>query len=451
MAELTESLSKVFDFGDLKRKSVSSSKYITSVRPQNGNSFVIGGSVIEFAMPTAVARSFAMLNGAYLKFKVTNNSAVEASADGSAGFASLINRCEWMSSGGILSSVSNWNTLYSTLMDLGADPATSGNVLNPLMGTAQSPAEVTASVNSAAAAFGGAALAAGASRTVVIPLVLNPFSASDRGVPLFSADNLRLRVTLESAAAALISAGAVTDANIQISECSMMFETVTLSEDSFALIDSLVLGNYSILSTDWRNVSNNVPASVSSATNIIGVSVSSAKRMLIVPRNTVDITDLAAASQANRTLMNLSQVQLNCSGKLLPQLPVAIEPAADGGRGAEALAYTLSSDDKLGDIKAGGLLSLGSTAGTTLYTLNTAAGKTNAGDGGGKFVLGLDLRTHPEGDDVFSGLNLLGANFLAQFRMDVATTVAATVLYCVQFHTLISLDSRGTNTFKVSV
>ena len=450
---MEESLSKSFDFADVARKSVASTKYITSVKPQNGNSFTLGGNVIEFALPTAVQRSFAMLNGAYLKFRVRNNSGVDFSADGSAGFASVVNRLEFVSAGGILSSIANWNSLYSALMDLGADPATSGNVLNPLFGTAQSPAEVTASVNSAAAAFSGAEIptAGGTTdRTVCVPLVLNPFSSCDRGIPLFSADNLRIRVTLESAAAALISAGAVADSQVVIDQVSLNFETVTLDQDSFALVDAATAGTYSILSTDWRVVSNNVAAGVTSATNIIGVSVSSAKRLLILPRNTVDITNLAAASQANRTMMNLSQVQLNASGKLLPQLPVTIEPATDRGRGAEALATTLMSDDKLGDIKAGGLLSLGSAAGTQLYTVTTAAAGTNATDSG-KFMLGIDLRTHPDGDDVFSGLNLLGANFLADFQMSAAVPVAATILYCVQFHSLISLDTRSTNTFRVSV
>ena len=446
---MEESMSKMFDYGDVARKSVASTKYVNSVKASNGNTFPLGGSVIEFSLPTAVQRTFALLNGAYLKFKVTNNSAVEASADGSAGFASCVQRCEWLSSGGLLSSVSNWNTLYSALMDMGAND--SGGTLNQMMGTAQSPSEVNASINSAAAAFGGVALAAGASRTVCVPMVMNPFSAASRAVPLFSADNLRLRVTLESAAAALISAGAVTDANVVVSEISLNFDAVTLSEDAFALVDSLVAGQYSILSTDWRCVSNNVAAGVSSATNIVGVSVSSAKRMLILPRNTVDVTDLAAASQANRTLMNISQVQANISGLLVPRQPITVEPVADTGRGSFALATTLASDGKLGDIRGGGQLGLAAAAGVQLYSVNTAAAQTNAA-GGGKFLLGIDLTTHANGgSDQFSGLNLLGSNFMVDYRMDVATTLAATILYCVQFHTLISLDTRGSNTFRVSV
>jgi hypothetical protein len=115
-----------------------------------------------------------------------------------------------------------------------------------------------------------------------------------------------------------------------------------------------------------------------------------------------------------------------------------------------ALAALLQSDDKLGDINARGLFGLGAAAGTELYVVNTAAAATDA-TAGGKFMAGVDLRSHPDGDDVFSGLNLLGANFLAQYTMNVATTLATTVLYCVSFHSLISCDTRGSNTWKVSV
>jgi hypothetical protein len=445
---MEESMSRQFDFGDVARKSVSSRKFVSSIKPQNGNSFTLGGQVIEIALPTAQARTFAHLNDAYLKFRVTNNNGATFNFDGTAGAACVINRCQIQSSGGVISDIANYNVLYSALMDLGADPATSGNVLSPLMGTNQGAAEVTATVNAADCAFQGVPIAAGASRTVVVPLVMNPFSSSERGVYLGTSDSVRFRFTLEEAVTALI--GAATNAEVAIDEVSLMCPMTTLSEEAYGMIEAMTGGVFSILSTDWRCVAGNVAAGVSSATNIIGVSVSSAKRILILPRNTADVTDADGASLANRTLMNISQLQLNASGRLIPEVPITIEPAADTGRGAMALAALLQSDDKLGDIKAGGLFGLGAAAGTELYVVNTAAAATDA-TAGGKFMAGVDLRSHPDGDDVFSGLNLLGANFLAQYTMNVATTLATTVLYCVSFHSLISCDTRGSNTWKVSV
>ncbi len=445
-------MSKQFDFGDVARKSVSSRKFVSSIKPQNGNSFTLGGQVIEISLPTAQARTFAHLNDAYLKFRITNNNAggLAAALDGSAGAACVLQRCSIQSSGGVLSDIANYNVLYSALMDMGADPATVGNVLNPLMGASQRPAEVTATVNADDAAFQGVSIAAGgASRTVVVPLVMNPFSSSERGVFCGTADNVRFRFTLEEAATALISAG-VANSEIVIDEVSLMCPMTTLSEEAFAMVEAVTQGVFSILSTDWRCVAGNVAAGVSSASNVIGVSVSSARSCLILPRNTADVTDGAAASLANRTLMNLSQIQLNISGLLTPQTPITIEPAADTGRGAMALAALLQTDDKLGDIKAGGLFGLGTVAGTQNYTVNTAAGQTNAA-GGGKFMAGIDLRSHPDGDDTFSGTNLLGANFMSNLTMAAGTTLATTILYCVSFHTLISVDTRGSNTWKVSV
>ena len=445
-------MSKQFDFGDVARKAVSSRKFVASIKPQNGNSFTLGGQVIEIALPTAQARTFAHLNEAYLKFRVTNNNAggLAAAFDGSAGASSLLNRVAIQSSGGTISDIANYNVLYAALMDMGADPATVGNVLNPLMGASQRAAEVTATVNADDAAFQGVSIAAGgAQRTVVVPLVLNPFSSSERGVYLGTSDNVRFRFTLEEAATALISAG-VANSEFVIDECSLMCPMTTLSEEAYGMIEAMTMGVFSILSTDYRCVAGNVAAGVSSASNVIGVSVSSAKRVLILPRNTADVTSGAAASLANRTLMNLSQIQLNISGFLTPQIPITIEPAADTGRGAMALATLLQTDDKLGDIKAGGLFNLGTVAGTQNYTVNTAVGQTNAA-GGGKFMAGVDLRSHPDGDDVFSGTNLLGANFLSNLTMSAGTTLATTVLYCVEFHSLISCDTRGSNTWKVSV
>lgn len=441
-------MSKNFDFADVARRAVSSRKYATSLKCQNGNSFTLGGNKLEFLLPTAQARSFAMLNNAYLKFRVTNNDAASVSFDGSAGAASVFSRCEVQGSSGLLSSVSNWNVLYSALMDMGADPATSGNVLNPLMGTSQSPAEGFASVNTATAAFSGAAIAAGDARTVCVPLAINPFSTCDRGVYLGGSDAVRYSFTTEEALTAFVGDGSTANSEIVIDQVSLNFDTVTLSEEAFDLIVALSGGEFSILTTDWRCVAGNVPAGVSSATNIIGVSVSSAKRCLILPRNTVDITDGDAASIANRTLMNISQLQLSASGVLVPQIPIVVEPIADDGRGAMALAALLQSDEKLGDIKAGGLFNLGSAAGIELYAVNTTAARAAASNDiattAGKFMAGIDLTTHPSGDSVMSGMNLLGTNFLAQYQMNVVTQVAATVLYCVEFHTLLSCSVNGT-------
>ena len=450
-----DAMSESLNYPMQKRRAVASRSYRVKVSPNNGQTFT-DGQTVNIDMPSNLAGTYCNWNQCYLKFKATPSGAATLDRCGAAG---LIQRIQCMTAGAQIFDLPNWNVLMTILMDGDSSPAYKAGVGNVLLGT-NGGSQVGASV-------------ANTARTYCVPFVLHPFGMSTphRLMPLFSSAPVQFKITLESAATALVAAAGRT---ISFTEVELVCVFTELSPGAQAQVDQMSGGVYNILASSYQNVgtSSSAQTSAHTLTANLGLSVSSLERIIVCHRPSAGLSSQANFSLGNRSKNNLEQYSIFINGEQYPARPVIV---AD--KGAEALAEYLLSDHSLVNFDKQSSFNIAVSGGAANLKSNGLDGQSvngvlepyieevPAGDEAGttataasnigSFITAVELETglsDGRSQRLYSGVSTISStvNYRGVYAANAAA-VAFQVDFFAQFTILLSLNSRGTNVWSVSV
>jgi hypothetical protein len=360
-----------------------------------------------------------------------------------------------MTAGAQIFDLPNWNVLMTILMDGDSSPAYKAGVGNILLGTN-------------GGFQGGESLVDGVARTFCIPFVLHPFGMSTphRLQPLFSSSPVQFKITLESIENALQTAGTPPTV-LTFTEVELVCVFTELSPGAQAQVDQMSGGVYNVLASSYQNVGTTMGAD-SAVTANLGLSVSSLERIIVCHRPTGTINDVDFYSLGNRAKNGLQQYSIFINGEQYPARPVIVENNC-----AEALAEYLLSDHSLVNFDkqssfniavaqnvsftSNGLDGLSAIVGVAQpYTEDTPAG-ANIGAVGtdsdiGSFITAVELETglsDGRSQRLYSGVSTISST--VNYRGTYSGAAACQLDFFAQFTILLSLNTRGTNVWAVSV
>jgi hypothetical protein len=339
-------------------------------------------------------------------------------------------------------------------MDTDSSPAYKSGIGNVLMGTH-------------GGYQAGEELVAADPRTFCVPFVLHPFAMSTphRLMPCSSSSPVQFKISLESIALATV--GTITA--LDYTEVELVCIMTELSPGAQAQVDQMSGGMYNILASSYQNVGNTMPAGSTAVTANLGISVSSLERVIVCHRPTRSLIS-TAYSLGNRCKNFLTEYSILINGEQYPARPVIVSD-----KGAEALSEYLLSDHSLVNFDKQSSFNI-ALFGATLET------KSNGLDGQsvngitlpfikddpvgiepgstlalasdiGSFITAVELETglsDGKSQRLYSGISTISStvNYRGLYG---AGALAAQIDFFCQFTVLLSLNSRGTNVWSVSV
>jgi hypothetical protein len=457
-------------YNQQKRRAVSARSFRVKIPPSNSTSFT-DGQTIQVDLPGNLAGQYYNMNQMYLKVKVSPTVACTLDRVGALGF---IKRLQISTAGAQIADINNYNVLASAMLDTDASSeykAGYGNVMLGTLGDALKGEDLAAAV-------------APAERVFCIPMVLNPLSMTTphRLIPAFALSSLQFRFTLDSAQSAVVSAGAPV---LNFSEVEMVCMMTELSPQAQSMVDSSTGGKYNILANSFMNSGATRGGTGGNAVNALtanlGFSVSSLERIIAIhrPSDTVDVQ--GAYSLGNRGTAGLSEFQYLVNSESYPARPVLIDT-----KGAESMAETLIADHALADFKKSatfnnGFAAIGAAAdnfgvGTSAlsgvapgqaksacFMVNapdglTAGGAVAGGDATpsdiGTFVVATEFESglsDGKSSTIYSGISTIASVVQWVGKYANATAESFTIDFYAQYTVLLSLDTRGSGVWSISV
>lgn len=431
-----EAMTHLLAFGRKKLRAMSSRSYRV-VSPSTNTSSAPLNSVVEFKIPGNQMAAFLDNNSCYFKFNVKNNKAGQAfTFEGKAGAYGLIKKLEILTAGQTIDTIDEFGVLFSAMADTDSSTLYAENNGKILYG-ADSGAKAgdTTGLN---------VVAANGERLVCLPLVLNSLANSRKYIPLFSRDNLTIRLTLNDIVNAGItdSASGTLNTEIVLDQPELVYNVVELSADAFQAVSASVDNVFQIVSDTYRHTSSNVDGNASQ-THIanLGFAFSSLNRIIICQRQT-SVLLRENPALGNRCVRGLAQANLLLNGASIPERPIKI-----GASCATALAETLVADRSL--VAFDSISRVGDGAG---YNAATPNGASNGATGA--FVLQIDtesMRSESDDPGIYAGVSTIGSVLQAQLEYGASDNVAIKLDFFAQFTQLLTLDMNASQTFIASV
>ena len=449
---MSDALAESVNYPSVKRRAVASRSYRVKISPSNGQNF-LAGQTVNIDLPSNLAGTYINWSQAYLKMKVTPvTNGFTLDRCGAAGF---IQRVQCQTAGAQIFDLPNWNVLMTILMDGDSSPAYKAGVGNVLMGT-QGGTQA------------GETVAADTARTFCVPFVLHPFGMSTphRLQPLFSSSPVQFKITLDSIVNAVQGAGTVPD-SIKFDEVELVCVFTELSPGAQAQIDQMSGGVYNILAASYQNVGTTMGAD-SAVTANLGISVSSLERIIVCHRPTDTLNKFANFSLGNRGKNGLEQYSIFINGEQYPARPVVIADKA-----AEALAEYLLSDHSLVNFDKQSSFNIavqsnasysgngldGASAVTGLAEpfikespSGTLSGGLDVSSNIGSFITAVELETglsDGRSQRLYSGVSTISST--VNYRGVYSGASTAQIDFFAMFTCMLSLNTRGTNVWSVSV
>ena len=447
-------------YGQQKRRAVSARSFRVKIPSSNSTSFS-DGQTIQVDLPGNLAGQYYNMNQMYLKVKVKPSVACSLDRVGALGF---IKRLQISTAGAQIADINNYNVLAAAMLDTDASCEYKAGYGNVMLGTLGD-------------ALKGEDIAQDEERVFCIPMVLNPLSMTTphRLIPAFALSSLQFRFTLDSGASAVVAAAACA---LTFTEVEMVCMMTELSPQAQAMVDSSTGGKYNILANSFMNSGASRAADITSLTANLGFSVSSLERIIAIhrPQATVDVQ--GAYSLGNRATAGLTEFQYLVNSESYPARPVVVD-----SKGAESVAETLIADHALADFKKSaafnnGFVNVGATipVGTGALSGNapgiaksgcfmepfptgTSAGSSSAAgvvatdSNIGTFLVATEFESglsDGKSSTIYSGISTIAS--VVQFLGKYAGQVHPYTLdFYAQYTVLLSLDTRGSGVWSISV
>lgn len=422
---MAETATQLLNYNDKAMRGVSSRAYRTKTPPSNGQSFTMG-QTINIDLPAGQMRTFFDFGNSYLRLNLANSDTTDITLEGGNGILNLIKKLEIVVSGQTISSIDNYNILCDMLLDLDSSDDFKNNTGALLMGT-----------GSGDKFDKGITMGENTNQNFAFALLLNPLFNSSKYVPSFSSDSIRIRITLNTAASAVIcEATGITDAQLTISDVEMVMYNVELSAEAYALVDESVNGVYDIVVDDYRSASSQVASGDSTSNSVLGFSFSSLNRVFVAFRPQ-DTLSADTKCSTNRARADLTEINLLKNGESIPARPIRVSADA-----SEVMAELLVADRGMGVFSHSGSM------GEAEFRLTNPTG----GDGDvGTFMVCIDTESMRSAENkVYTGVNTIGSVVSLECKYDTVPD-AMEINVFGQYTLSLSLDTRGTNTFVVAL
>ena len=447
-------------FTQQKRRAVSARSFRVKIPSSNSTSFK-AEQTIQVDLPGNLSGQYYNFNQMYLKMKVASTAACSLDRGGALGF---IKRLQVSTAGAQICDINNYNVLATAMMDTDASCEYKAGYGNVLLGTLGD-------------ALKGVDIGAGDDRVFCIPIVLNPLAMTQphRLIPAFALSALQFRFTLDSVVSAVKGAAAPV---LDFTEVEMVCMMTELSPQAQAMVDASTGGKYNILASSFMNSGATRPASITAVTANLGFSVSSLERIIAVHRPTSSIDNILKYSLGNRGTAGLSEYQYLVNSESYPARPVLVDDV-----GAESLAETLIADHALSDFKksatfnngfvAVGALGIGTSAlsgdapniaksdcfmenapGGLTAGASAAAGANATPSDIGTFLVATEFESSlSDGKSaaIYSGISTIASVVQWVGKYSAATANAFQIDFWAQYTVLLSLDTRGSGVWSVSV
>jgi len=294
-------------------------------------------------------------------------------------------------------------------------------------------------------------------------------STPHRLQPLFSSSPVQFKITLDSIVNAV--QGATAPTALSFTEVELVCVFTELSPGAQAQVDQMSGGVYNVLAASYQNVGTTMADADSAVTANLGLSVSSLERIIVCHRLTASLNDITKFSLGNRAKNGLTQYSIFINGEQYPARPVIVE-----NKCAEALAEFLLSDHSLVNFdkqssfniavrggaaneKSNGLDGQSVNGVLEPFTFDeptgdeagtTAASSSNIGS----FITAVELETglsDGRSQRLYSGVSTISSTVNYRGVYDTANSGAAQLDFFAMFTVLLSLNTRGTNVWSVSV
>jgi hypothetical protein len=289
-------------------------------------------------------------------------------------------------------------------------------------------------------------IAATKEQTFCLPLVLTPFFAVNKYIPLVGRSNLQIRITWASAAKGVVCATTVADSNLIYSPVDMIVSAVRLSADANAMVMANTGGRFELITSDFRTAqgSHNVAADNNIALNC-GFSFSSLDRVSFAFYP--ELNTGTVFGQINRGCGNIQNYALAVNGEEYPRKRIDITKTANKVAISEAIAEVGIAHRSLADFNHQ------SNIQNAKYYLAKPDGSDYANTGDFVAMIDTEAMQPHTGDSLYSGISTLGS--VVQLVGDTAVDAAATgdqiLLVFAQFTVALTLDMNGTQTWVVSI
>ena len=380
------------------------------------------GDVLRYDIPVGQPNQYIDTSETLFQFGVLNTSANDAfNLDGSA--YSLINRLDVLSAGSVLETIQGYNVLCNALLDLQSSAGASPMSIN--LGTI-----FAGSLNYDKT---GKQIAKSGTGEFSLPLacsgVLGP--GCSKYLPVGKIQDLRLELTLEAAAQAVVQSANV--ASFTITSPQIVLTYVTIDPDMSRQLEMATGGRYLISSESWRNYQTILPASRTSDSVLIPARYSSAKTFLHTWRDNANATDQTKYWLSARVNPFYSSTGVQCSlqyniaNMLVPQSPVK-------GGVAETWNNTQECFHQLGSISGQSRCSINNWI-TAAYAADATMGS---------FAFGQDLSSFKhKSTDMTTGMNTLSQPTFLNVTYPATVSASHRLDSYVSFDMLLEIDDAG--------
>jgi len=425
---------KELNFASKREKAVSASSERIEVPPQNGSSFSLG-QTIDLRIPSSMPRgTYLDTQNSYVKLAINYT---RASTTGTTtelnlprnGIYNLIQKVEILSSSATLSVIEDYHKLCNIFIDSECSTDFKSGIGEVQFGMASNSSD-----DEGQELHG--AVSTTKKTTFCFPLILTSLASSSKYLPLFSNDNIIIRLTLASLVDGFMvqSNSLVTSADIKINPVSMICNVVKLDAMAQSMVDQANGGVYTIIVDDWRNAKSVVATTDRTINANLGFSNQSLSRVLFGFYIAADGTKDSQGSRAHRSV---SEYAFQLNGRNYPAQKIKASFLATDENVSEAMAEIRASTRQAMDFGQPTDISL-------------ADFKTD-GDGGRSFYE-IDLEGLRSGEDtVYSGLYTVGGTTSLEASMNNSSTAVNTLNIFGQYQGALTLDTNGSNVFTYSV
>ena len=275
-------------------------------------------------------------------------------------------------------------------------------------------------------------------------LLLTNLMSSSKYLPLFSSDNIIIRLTLNTTEKAFVSGASTVPLSTQVSvkNVEMVNQIVKLDPTAAKLVDDSVGGRYEVVVDDWRNAKSQIAKANTTMNVNLGYSFASLSRVIFAfyknDYGSGTIRDIDVEN--NRSTRNLSEYSLQLNGVNIPAQRIKADTKSNlsevmaeiRGSPRQSLDFTQLSDITKANFQVDGGPGKGATTniGTAFYEIDTEG-----------------LRNYDNEDGVYSGVYTVGSVTSLDATMSGAGACDTELNVWGQFQATLSLDTRGDNIF----
>jgi hypothetical protein len=434
----------MLNYNSKRQPALSATMERVKIPPQNGTSFEMG-STIDLRLPNMPHGNFLDMHNSYLKLNIRVAKAADANnvlfLPQHGVYGGLIQRVEIISAAQTISVIDEYAKLCNIFLSSESDKKFQAGVGSIQYGMADNTNETDTKIER------GQPITSTTDNNTdtqdnffCFPLILTNLMSSSKYIPLFSSDNIIIRLTLNSVGKAFVTpTTTATASTVKIENVEMVNQIVKLDPMAAKLVDDSVGGRYEVVVGDWRNAKSQIAQANTTMNVNLGFSFASLSRVIFAFYKT-GLTHHSTDFENNRGTRNISEYSLQINGVNHPAQRIKADTSSNLSevlaeiRGSTRQSLDFTHQSSLTKANFSEVVGTGTTTGigSAFYEIDTEG-----------------LRNYDNEDGVYSGVYTVGSVTSLDATMSAAAGADNDMQLNVwgQFQATLSLDTRGDNIF----